>query len=177
MSRPFYITQTSKCQRPVHGFVVPCCIGTIWAAIVPRSYYDYMNAQGTKWFPPKLQEFYEQKIFRPINPGRLLNGRDRKRRHLRQIGNLWLQANGGGLDPPIILNAPDSRTRQVSSSFTNWKRVVWRLMLVTRSQPTGDWSIDTNPHTGQIAASLEQLSHKQKTYFTFLIEFLSLQRR
>jgi hypothetical protein len=41
------------------------------AAIVPRSYDDYMNAQGAKWFRPELQELYEQKIFRPINPERL----------------------------------------------------------------------------------------------------------
>lgn len=41
------------------------------AAIVPRSYDDYMNAQGAKWFRPELQELYEQKIFRPINPGKL----------------------------------------------------------------------------------------------------------
>jgi hypothetical protein len=41
------------------------------AAIVPRSYDDYMNAQGAKWFRPELQDLYEQKIFRPINPGNL----------------------------------------------------------------------------------------------------------
>jgi hypothetical protein len=41
------------------------------AAIVPRSYDDYMKAEGAKGFRPELQQLYEQKIFRPINPGKL----------------------------------------------------------------------------------------------------------
>jgi hypothetical protein len=41
------------------------------AAIVPRSYDDYMSARGLNWFRPELQDLYEQKIFRPINPAHL----------------------------------------------------------------------------------------------------------
>ena len=41
------------------------------AAIVPRSYDDYMDAQAVKRFRPEVQELYDRQIFRPINPGRL----------------------------------------------------------------------------------------------------------
>lgn len=41
------------------------------AAIVPRGYDDYMDAQAVKRFRPEVQELYEQNIFRPLNPERL----------------------------------------------------------------------------------------------------------
>jgi hypothetical protein len=41
------------------------------AAIVPRSYDDYMDAQAVKRFRPEVQELYEQNIFRPLDPGSL----------------------------------------------------------------------------------------------------------